>query len=110
MRPLKEHYIYQPRPASGGNFDRAPPPLCLQIGSPPIVRQQKPASVTLHLGTVLSALWEAHPRRRSSGLPLSRCVPVTKIPIIHIFVMVFLFFFLHIDIYRIIIYHYLKFI
>ena len=67
---LKAHsntIIYRPCPTPVENFNRAFPSP--QTGSPkpggipPVICQQQLASVTLHLGPVLSALQQAHPLR-----------------------------------------------
>ena len=49
-------------------------------GIPPMICQQQHASVTLHLGPVFSALRQAYPLRRSSGLPLQHKSAVTSAP------------------------------
>ena len=80
---LKAHsntIIYRPCPTAVENFNRALPSPPQPGGIPPIICQQQLASVTLHLGSVLSLLREAHPLRRNSGLPLQHTSAVTSAP------------------------------
>ena len=61
---LKAHsntIIYRPCPTTVENFNHALPSPQQPGGIPPIICQQQLASVTLHLGSVLSVLRQAHP-------------------------------------------------